>query len=204
MVRCSSEVSAKVVQKNHCHTDQNLTRGWETGLEHKSSRKLSFPCMSFLFFLSAPVLNPILTASLECRNLQEDNPVPNSLSFSWRGILVRVRGEAGPGSPSATEALSPGCHGPAGCGTDQGDFITQRSVSVQDMSLKMLYLWKSVFLLTNQFLTGFLLKQQPPPGQVNVTAAAVSIPRGLPASRIQLDPFVCKCFKYFSWYAIKE
>lgn len=97
-----------------------------------------------------------------------------------------VGGEVGADSPPASEDLSPGCHGPEG----QEDFITQRSMSVQDMSLTMLYLWKSIFLLTNLYLTGFLRKQQPPPGQVNVTAAAVSIPRGLPASRIQLDTFV--------------
>lgn len=129
------------------------------------------------------------------------------LSFpSGEGTLVWVGGEAGADrlSPPASEALSPGYHGPVGYGTSQKNFMTQRSVSVQCMGLKMLYLWKSIFLLTNQFLTRFLLKQQPPPGQVNVTVAAVSSPRGLPASRIQLDPFVCKCFKYFSWYAIKE
>lgn len=160
--------------------------------------------MSVLVFLSAPVFNPMLTARFECRNLWEDNPVHDS-------PFLQVKGDLGVGGrwgrcwqPWSSEALSPGCHGAAGCGTGQEDFITQRSVSVQDMSLKMPYLWKSAFLLTNQVFDGFLLKQQPPPGQVNVTVAAVSIPRGLPASRIQLDPFVCKCFKYFSWYAIKE
>lgn len=188
---CILEVSARVMQKNHCHTHKGPIWGWETGLEHKSSKKLSLPQTSFLVFLSAPVFNPTLMASFECTT---------PLSFRWRGTLVWVGGEVGADSPPASEDLSPGCHGPEG----QEDFITQRSMSVQDMSLTMLYLWKSIFLLTNLYLTGFLPKQQPPPGQVNVTAAAVSVPRGLPASRIQLDTFVWKRFKYFSWYAIKE
>lgn len=114
--------------------------GWETGLENKSSKKISLPWTSFLVCLSAPELNPTLRASFECRNLWEDNPVHDPSFLQVKGDFNVGGGEPGAESPPASEALSPGCHGPAGCGTGQEDFVTQRSVSVQDMSLKMLYL----------------------------------------------------------------
>ena len=202
--------------KRHCHRRQD----W--GLSHvgtwygtrvpirketawlKGDKDLVFfCCLTFLsefLGLSLPVLNHALGASFECGSLSQQNAVSSGEGrLQWL-----VQGGSSAAGPSAGEALSAGRSEPVGRGSSRGPFISRRSVSEQGVSLRMLYLWKSIFLLTNLYLTGFLLKQQPPPGQVNVTVAAVSVPRGLPASRIQLDTFVCKCFKYFSWNAIKE
>lgn len=86
---CSLEVFAGIMQKNHCHTHQDLTRGWERGLEHKPRKKLSLPWMSFLFlvFLSAPIFNLMLTDRFECRSLQEANPVHKSPFLQQKGDL---------------------------------------------------------------------------------------------------------------------
>lgn len=164
---------------------------------NRTRTKMSPERVSWSFFLHLYLIShsqPVLNAETSGRTTQSTTPFPSGEGGRWCGWQML----------RALQPVKPFHQGPGGCGTGQEDFITQRSMPVQDMSLRMLSLWKCIFLLTNQFLTGFLLKQQPPPGQVNVTVAAVSFPRGLPASRIQLDPFVCKCFKYFSWYAIKE
>lgn len=177
-----------------------MAQGWQ------GSSLLSLPDLPervlrsfFLHLYLITRSGPVLKAEASWRTPQSvPPPPPPPLPSGEGGPRWLVRGELSAASPLTR------VHWAGGCGSGQGASSPRRSASAQDVSLNMLYLWKSIFLLTNLCLTWVLLKQQPSPGQVNVTVAAVSVPRGLPASRIQLDKFVCKCFKYFSWYAIKE
>lgn len=84
----------------------------------------------------------------EHASLLEDNSVhaPHLSSGEGRpqGLFW---GELSTASPSAGKALWAGCRRSVNCGRGQEAFITQRSASVQDMSLNMLYLWKKLFLI---------------------------------------------------------